>query len=175
MSYDCVYRSYSCCCHGVSRRKFVKSCGAAVAAAGGLTRAASLAGEPKGKKARIALVFMSRRKNSWPFPGFDARGREKEILNLLKAGCPQIEFVPVVVQNPGDEEKALAVKDEVDGYLAYFVTLSWSLLGLLLRIGKLGKPMIVADDFLGGSGAFLVGYSSLLEQNYNVVRLSNIS
>lgn len=165
MSYDCSYRSYSCCCHGVSRRKFVKSCGAAVAAAGGLTRVASLADEPKGKRARIALVFMSRRKNSWPFPGFDARGREKEILNLLKEGCPQVEFIPIVIQSSDDEKKAIAMKDDVDGYLPYFVTLSWSLVGLLRQIGKLGKPMIVADDFLGGSGAFLCGYSGLLEQN----------
>jgi len=165
VSYDCFCRSYSCCCHGVSRRKFVKSCGAAVAAAGGLTCAASLADEPKGKKARIALVFMSRRKNSWPFPGFDARGREKEILNLLKEGCPQIEFIPIVIESSDDEKKAIAMKDDVDGYLVYFVTLSWSLVGLLRQIGKLGKPMIVADDFLGGSGAFLCGYSGLLEQN----------
>jgi len=136
-----------------------------VAAAAGLTSAATLADEPKGKKVRVALVFMSRRKNSWPFPGFDARGREKKILNLLKKGCPQVEFIPIVIQSSDDERKAIAMKDDVDGYLVYFVTLSWSLVGLLRRIGKLGRPMIVADDFLGGSGAFLCGYSRLLEQN----------
>jgi len=137
----------------------------AVAAVGGLTSAASPADEADGRKVRVALVFMSRRKNSWPFPGFDARGRENEILNLLKEGCPQIEFTPIVIQSSDDEKKAIAMKEEVDGYLLYFVTLSWILVGFLHQIGKLDKPMIVADDFLGGSGAFLCGYSGLLEQN----------
>jgi len=164
----CRHHHGSClgCHHAVNRRGFVKGCGAAAATAlAGLTGASSLAGEPKGKKVRVALVFMSRRKNSWPFPGFDARGREEEILNLLKEGCPQIEFIPISIQSSNDARKAVGMKDDVDGYLAYFVTLSWSLMGLLRQIGKLGKPMIVADEYMGGSGAFLCGYGSLLGQN----------
>ena len=160
MSHQCFHAS--CIgCGGLSRRQFVKSCGAVVAAAGGLTPAASLAEEPKGKKARVALVFMDTRRSSWPFPSFDVAAREKEILNLLQQGCPQIEFIPVSVASDG-ADKVLAMKDDVDGYLVYFVTLSY-LVDLLHQIGKLGKPMIVADDILGGSGGFLCSYSHLVD------------
>lgn len=159
------YERCSCCHHRPTRREFVKGCGAALATVGWLASGISPADEPKGKKVRVALVFMSKRKVSWPFPGFDVRGRENEILNLLKEGCPQIEFIPTVIDNSGDEKKPIAMKNDVDGYLVHFTTLSWSLQRLLLQIGKLGKPLVVADDFLGGSGAFLCGYGGLLRQN----------
>ena len=41
-------------------------------------------------------------------------------------------------------------------------TLSWSLRGSLVAIGKLNKPLVVADEFLGGSGAFLTGVPALV-------------
>ena len=31
----------------------------------------------------------------WPYPGYDAPARQREILGLLNKGCPEIEFVPV--------------------------------------------------------------------------------
>ena len=124
---------------------------------------ASLANEPKSRKVRVALVFMDTRRASWPFPSFDVAGREKEILNLLQQGCPQIEFIPISILSDG-ENKAIAMKNDVDGYLVHYPTLSYSG-DKLHRIGKLGKPMIVADDILGGSGAFLTDYSRLVDNN----------
>ena len=152
------------CHHAVSRRNFVKGCGAAVAAVGGLTPALSRAGEPNDGKVRVGLVFISKPGSSWPFPGFDVRRREQEVIKLLKEGCPEIEFVPVVIQNPADVQKAIAQKDDVDGYLMYVVTLNWNLQRTISQIGQLGKPMIVADEYLGGSGVFLRGYSDLCRQ-----------
>jgi hypothetical protein len=97
----------------------------------------------------------------WPYPNYDCPRRHAEILKLLKDGCPQVEFVPVVVSKPAEVEKAIALKDSVDGYLVYTVTLMWGLTAAILPIGKLGKPMVVADEYLGGSGVFLTGYSGL--------------
>jgi len=163
MCNDCFHDSSSGCSGKISRRKFVKGCSAALAGVG-LSSVASLANEPKSKKVRVALVFMDTRRSSWPFPSFDVAGREKEILNLLQQGCPQIEFIPISILSDG-VNKALAMKNDVDGYLAHFPTLSWWDVPFLRQIAKLGKPMIVADDLLGGSGAFLRGYGVLVEQN----------
>ena len=111
----------------------------------------------EGRKVRVAAVFLAQVRNSWPYPGFDAAGRQREILAALGQGCPEVEFVPVTIQTPGDNGQALALRDQVDGYLVYVATLSWALGGTLAAIGKLNKPMVVASEFLGGCGAFLTG------------------
>ncbi len=152
------------CPHGITRRSFVQGCGAALAAAGGLAPAAGGAESFEHKPVRVALVFLSSRRPSWPYPEFDIEAREKEILGLVKEGCPGIEFLPVAIRSPGDAEKAVAMKDDVDGYLVYCVTLTWPLMGAITTIGKLAKPMVLADEFLGGSGVFLLGYTRLLQQ-----------
>ena len=156
--------SASClgCCRAVSRRGFLQGCGGA--AATGLLGPLAAMGEPSpGAKVRVALAFFSNssEREIWPYPGFDCAGRHQEILKLLREGCPQIEFVPIVVARPGDVSKAIALKDTVDGYLVYTVTLNWGLGGALAQIARLGKPTLVADEYLGGSGLFLCGTSSL--------------
>jgi hypothetical protein len=125
-----------------------------------------MAQEPKPERVRVALVFLSNseEREIWPYPGFDCAGRHQEIFKLLQEGCREVEFVPLVVRQPGDAQKAIALKDTVDGYLVYTVTLNWGLQGVLLKLGQLGKPMLVADEYLGGSGVFLCGYSSLRRQ-----------
>jgi L-fucose isomerase-like protein len=60
------------------------------------------------------------------------------------------------------------MKDQIDGYLVYVVTLTWSLTDAITIIGKVGKPMVVADEYLGGSGVFLIGYSRLCRQSIPV-------
>ena len=82
------------CHHGISRRGFIRGCGAALATAGGVAAGASRAGEPK-KPVRVALVFLSRERPSWPYPEFDIEAREKEILGVLGEGCPGVKFVPL--------------------------------------------------------------------------------
>ena len=152
------------CSHAITRRDFFKGCGASLAVAGGLARTASLAGEAEDRRVRVGLVFLSRKGSSWPHPEFDVAAREKQILDLLKKGCGGIDFVPVAVRSPGDVQKAIALKDRVDGYLVYVVTLTWNLQRAITAIGRLRKPTIVADEYLGGSGVFLRGYSDLCRQ-----------
>ena len=136
-------------------------CSAAAATVGGLTSGAARADEQKEGKVRVGLVFISKENPAWPYPGFDVRGREKEVLNLLEEGCPELEFVPVMISSPEDVQKAVALSDELDGYLVYTLALLWNLQRSLTQIGRLGKPMIVADEYIGGSGVFLRGYSDL--------------
>jgi len=159
-----LHRSCHACCQAVDRRRFLQGCGAAVAAAGSLAPVArTSAAEKDAGKVRVAAVFLTcmNTHEIWPYPGFDTKGRQREVLTRLKEGCPEVEFVPVAVETAADIEKAVALKDEVDGYLVYVMTLVWSQVRTILDIGKLGKPTLVADEFLGGSGAFLIGYSGL--------------
>ena len=163
----CHSRHYgSCvgCHHKINRRGFVKSCGLTLATASWVVSRISQADEPKNKPVRVGLVFLSKPDASWPYPEFDVEAREKEILNLLREDCSGIEFVPVAVRSIGDVQKAVSMKDQVDGYLIYVVTLTWPLTEAITTIGKIGRPMIVADEYLGGSGVFLVGYSRLCQQ-----------
>jgi len=160
MCHSCDRGSCLGCHHGLSRRGFLRGCGAALATAGGVASGVSRAGEPK-PPVRVALVFLSRANPSWPYPEFDIEAREKEILGALGEGCPGVEFVPVPVRSPADVEKAVAMKDDVGGYLVYCVTLTWPLTSAIPTIGGLAKPTIVADEYVGGSGMFLVGYSQL--------------
>ena len=155
------YHSCACCHHGITRRRFMKVCGAAVATAGLSAPAISSAEKPKKKPVRVALVFLSKAGSSWPHPEFDVQAREKQISTLLKEGCRGVEFIPLAVRSPADVQKAVAMKDRVDGYLVYVVTLTWPLTNAITTIGKIGKPTVVADEYLGGSGTFLVGYSQL--------------
>lgn len=154
--------SLSCagCGHAMSRRGFLRQCATAAAAAGALGPHASRADDVK---PRVALVFLANSAGleMWPYPNYDCPRRHAEILKLLQSGCPEVEFVPVVVSKPAEVEKAVALKDRVDGYLVYTVTLMWALKNAIAPIGKLGKPMFVADEYLGGSGVFLTGYSGL--------------
>ena len=158
------------CPHGWSRRAFLGRCGAAMAA--GLTLPQARAAD---KQVRVALVFLanSQEREIWPYPGFDCQARQQQVRNLLAEGCPGVEFVPVVVAHPGDAQKALALKDSVDGYLAYVVTLNWGLTGVLHQLGELNKPYVVADEFLGGCGAFLVGVSGLRRKGVPVAAVSS--
>jgi hypothetical protein len=173
------------CHHGVDRRGFLRRCGAAALAAAGpwtslAARADGLAAEEAAEKApgnaagdaglpsqkaRVAVVFLASMdtREIWPYPGFDTKAREREVLSRLQEGCPELELVPVTIEKAADTGKALALKDSVDGYLVYAMTLVWGHHGDLLEIAKLGKPLLIADEFLGGSGVFLTGRGAIAD------------
>ena len=157
-----AYASCHSCSRSIDRRRFFHHGGVALAAAGSLSPIAHAASADERRKIRVAAVFLAQVRNSWPYPGFDAAGRQREILAALRQGAPQMEFVPVTIKTPGEAGKALALREQVDGYLVYVTTLSWALRGVLAAIGKLNKPTVVADEFLGGSGAFLTGVPPLV-------------
>ncbi|OHB81123.1 MAG: hypothetical protein A2W31_14430 [Planctomycetes bacterium RBG_16_64_10] len=108
----------------------------------------------------------------WPYPGFDTEGRRREILARLRQACPDIDFVPVTIAQEADLHKAVALHDSVDGYLVYTMTLVWSQRQAIVEIGVLGKPTVVADEFLGGDGVFLTGYSALCSRGIPVAAVS---
>ncbi len=163
------------CCHPVDRRHFLKRFGAAaVAAAGSLTPFAAIAAEKERTKTRVAAVFLMsmNTREIWPYPNFDTKARQREVLALLREGCPKIEFVPVTVENAADMQKVAALQTTVHGYLVYTMTLDWNHRKQVVDIAVLGKPTVVADEFLGGSGVFLTAYGALHDRKIPAVAVS---
>ncbi|GAI25664.1 unnamed protein product, partial [marine sediment metagenome] len=170
-----THKSCHGCCQAVDRRNFLKNCGAAmVAAAGSLTSFAACASEKDQTRIRVAAVFLMsmNTREIWPYPGFDTKNRQRDVLTRLREGCPEIELVPVAVEKASDMQKVIALKDRVEGYLVYTMTLVWSHRKEVVDIAGLGKPTVVADEFLGGSGVFLTGYGELYDRKIPVVAVS---
>jgi hypothetical protein len=145
-----------------------------VVAAGSLTSFAAIAAEKEKIRTRVAAVFLMsmNTREIWPYPDFDTKARQREVLALLRNGCPKIEFVPLTVENAADMQKVTALKSTVDGYLVYTMTLDWNHRGQVVDIAALGKPTVVADEFLGGSGVFLTAYGELYDRKVPVAAVS---
>jgi hypothetical protein len=139
----------------------------------GLTASGVAAGELQNKKPRVAAVFLSRMDTHeiWPYPQFDTTARQAEIMQALATGCPDVEFIPVTLDS-GDASKALQLCDQVDGYLIYAMTLVWSQGPTVIQMAQLGKPTLVVDEFLGGSGVFLTRYSELCSRKIPAAAVS---
>jgi len=172
----CRCQAHSCCdgCNGgIDRRRFLKGAAAAVTL-GGLGWPAGAADDKAGK-VRVGTVFLANTeiREIWPYPNFDTESRQREVLAALRQGCPEIDFVPVTVKKPDDAKKALGLKSEVDGYLVYVMTLDWGLAAVIVDIGLLGKPMVVANEFLGGCGGFLTRYSALCTRGIPAAAVSS--
>lgn len=173
-THGCVSHGCCGCSPGLSRRGFLKGCGATAALGAFSPLLASSEAVPE-EKTRIALVFFANSKTTpemWPYPNFDCDRRIREVTQALRAGCPQFEFSTVVVATPAEFPKALALKDSVDGYLVYVVTLNWEM-GLGNLIPHIGKPLIVANEFLGGCGSFLTGVSAVRQRNIPLAAVSS--
>jgi len=162
------------CGNCLSRRNFVKGCAGAMALGAGIGRAEAK-DNPSTRPVRVAVVFLSNSKGRemWPYPNFDCEPRERAVLSKLGKGCRPVEFVRVTVKSRNDAGKALALKDSVDGYIVYCMTLSFGLRGVLNKVVQLGKPTIVADEVLGGTAIFLLGYSSAARRKLPVVGVSS--
>jgi len=161
----CQCHPASChgCSHSVSRRRFIEQFGAAAAATVGGLAARSVAANEPTKKPRVASVFLQSMatREIWPYPGFDTKARQEAVMAALTEGCPEVEFVPVTVESDADVKKAFDLKDAVDGYLVYVMTLVWPQGPAMVQIAQLGKPTLIVDEFLGGSGVFLMYYSEI--------------
>ena len=170
-----IQQSCQGCGQAIDRRHFLKNCGAALVAGTGSLASITAYGSDRGQGGvRVAAVFLMSMDTHeiWPSPNFNTKGRQQEVLTRLRQGCPTIEFVPVTVENASDMQKVSALQDKVDGYLVYTMTLVWRHRQEVVDIARRGKPTVVADEFLGGSGVFLTGYSDVYDRNLPAVTVS---
>lgn len=164
----------------LSRRAFLAGCAAcATGAAVGLTSiqgAAAAPAAPGGKpaKSRVRLVFSHTpsTRPMWPNIGYDFEPPKKRITQQLAQLSPNIEFLPVTLQN-ADQARKLLDEDkgnEIDGYLVVLMS-TW--VGVPQAIAASGKPTIFADDLFAGSGEFLIAYSAARRQKQAVGGVSS--
>ena len=175
MSAACSSHACHGCCGALNRRWFLKSCGAGAAiTATDLLVPSQARSADASESVRVAAVFLTSMNTNeiWPYPGFDTQGRQAEVLAALRHGCPGIEFQPVTIDQPTDLSGVLALRDQVAGFLVYVMTLDWAQCQTVTAIGQLHKPLLVADEFLGGCGAFLVACSGLPAQGIQATAIS---
>jgi len=104
----------------------------------------------------------------WPHIHFDANPVIEKTMNALRAGCPEIEFIPTPVSSgpnyhnakPAEELVAAdQAKGDIEGYIVVQVN-CWS--PAIVPLVASGKPVLYADFLYGGSGGFLVYTARLL-------------
>jgi hypothetical protein len=101
-------------------------------------------------KARIRLVFSHPAVGvqGWPNVGYDFEGKKTEYSNILRTGCPNIEFLPAPVPRTAEDVSAIMAGDsEVDGYVLCLLGLPGSPVG---PIPASGRPVVVVNDLYGG-------------------------
>ncbi len=166
----------------VNRRQFLAGCsacaaGLSVASLGARMVAGAAAGETAqppicSAKPRVRLVFshIPPDRPCWPNIGYDYEGRKKELVELLRTKCPNVEFLPVTVQGAEQAKKLIAEDADVDGYLSYIVGI-WT--GVPAVLAGSGKPTILVDDLYAGSGEFLIVYAGAKRAGQKVVGVSS--
>jgi len=114
------------------------------------------AAQPAGGKPKIRLVFCETTSDKpiWPNIGYDFEARDKQVIDLLTQGCPDVQFlVAKVVDDPKHLEAVLERDAEVDGYLVCVQGLGWR--NDIAKLCTTGKPSLLVDNLFGGSGKFL--------------------
>ena len=170
------------CAWCVDRRKFLAGFAGVAGAAGlwtlgGKCLLAAPAPSPS-VKPKIRVVFSHHQigadgkqsEPGWPYLGCDLEGRKKELLEKLRQGCPQVEFLPTTAYNAGDAKKILEADREVDGYLAYMIG-GWALAAE--TIANAGRPILFVGDLYGASGEILCSYAAAKRKGLKVVFVSS--
>jgi hypothetical protein len=174
--------SHNRTCH-LSRRDFLGGCAACATGLSALSAlgisAASAAAptdllEPvRRQKTKVRLVFAhpSSEKPCWPNIGYDFEAHKKQVLEKLRASCPDTEFLVVAAQKDDDAKEILKSDSQVDAYLLYMAGCLWG--NVPETIAASGKPMVIADNLYAGSGKFLTGYARIRRQGHKVIAVSS--
>ena len=172
--------SHGCpgCSHAFTRRGFMKGCTALAAsgalAAGGAAAMTQAGEAPKQGKVRVAVVFTTTGgREVWPYPKYDVPGRAKEVVGALTAGCPGVDFVPFVCGNAAHIQKIVAQKDAFDGFIVHFTMLCGVGRQAVKMLAPLGKPLVMANDVLGGGMDFLSASAGTLGAKSPILAMSS--
>ncbi|MFW6163321.1 MAG: hypothetical protein ACODAJ_11180 [Planctomycetota bacterium] len=116
------------------------------------------AAEGDGGKPKVRLVFCETDADRpiWPNIGYDFEARRTEIVNVLTQGCPDVQFLPMQVNERSKKKtvaRVLEADAEVDGYVVCVQGLGWR--NDIARLCSTGKPTLLVDNLFGGSGLFL--------------------
>jgi hypothetical protein len=149
-----------------SRRQFLSGCAACAGCISGGTllggRAAWAEPAPVGKpKIRLVFCETSNAKPIWPNIGYDFDSRRNRLIEMLRQGCPDLEFLPArVMDRPSDADEVLKGHGEVNGYVVCVEGLGWQ--NDIFKLCTTGKPTLLVDNLFGGSGLFLAQQSRIM-------------
>ncbi len=155
-----------------SRRRFLSGCAAcAGCVAGGLLPWSRTARseETSAERPKIRLVFCetTNDKPIWPNIGYDFDARRQQMIQLLTAGCPDVQFsITKVMDDPKHADDVLAGDGDVDGYLLCVQGLGWR--NDIVKLCGTGKPTLVVDNLFGGSGLFLTRLPQIMARKQPV-------
>ena len=158
------------CC---SRRRFLAGA-AGLAGTGAVTAligCGSAAKAPVEKpRIRVIWTYVPSDKPIWPNIGYDFEKRKKQLGEFLSGACPGIDFSFAVAHNAAQSKAILQDPDPVDGHLVFMLGL-WS--SAPQPVGASGRPTLYVDDLYGGSGEFLIAYSTARRKGQKVVGVSS--
>ena len=161
------------CCH-TTRRGFLTGCaGCAVTASALLEPKLTWAAPRSGGRSKVRVVFCQPKNDrpTWPNVGYDFEARERQIMQALTAGCPEVQFLPARMIDTSAEESGLLDRHaEVDGYIVCLLGLGWEY-GFEPLCAS-GKPTLLVDNLYGGSGMFLTRTGRVMETGNPVDWLS---
>ncbi|MGB6370814.1 MAG: hypothetical protein WBF68_07255 [Atribacterota bacterium] len=120
------------------------------------------------KKPKILLIFSHLPKGimTWPRIDYDYEKKIKEILKNLNKKLQNLDFIATVVHNTKEAEGILSEHDKVDGIVNYIIGI-WT--GAPNVIARSGKPVVLVNDVIGGSGEFLTTYASARNEGFPVI------
>ena len=123
--------------------------------------------------AKIGLIFAHRppTEATWPRIGYDYDKRSEEVLKVLRAHLPGVEFMVFRASSPEEGRKIVEeTRKDVDGYVVYILGI-WTAVPKVIAYS--GKPTILIDDLFGGSGEFLIAMAEARRANLPVVGVSS--
>lgn len=121
-------------------------------------------------RVRVIWTYVPSDRPIWPHMGYDFERRKAQLGEFLTRACPEVDFRFSVANNAAQARAALQEPEPVDGFLVF-------MLGLWTRapqaVGASGRPTLYVDDLYGGSGEFLIAYSTARRKGQKVVGVSS--
>lgn len=126
------------------------------------------------EKARIGLIFSHRPSEvaTWPYKGYNYKERIDKLSDLIEKSIPEISFLPKVVHDPKETERALRDLEgqNVDGFVNFIVGI-WT--GAPILIAQSGLPTILVDDLYAGSGELLTSLNKIKGRGLKAIEVAS--
>lgn len=161
---------------GMDRRRFVIG-GCAACMAGGMAAAPGLARAAGKQKIRViyALYALKQDRPDWPNLGFDFAPVMDQYNHALRAGHPEVEFLPATAKNLAQAGR-IALSDLLAGIDGFIIFQMNNQAIVAEPLVDTGKPVLHVDFLYGGTGGFLVNsalQARVLRKNFGFVSSLN--
>jgi hypothetical protein len=113
--------------------------------------------------------------SDWPYKGYDYDARKRQLFDVLRSACPEVELLPSSAHNAREAAKILESDRRsdppIDGYMVYQLGL-WTF-GAQHTIVAAGRPTLLVDDLFGGTYGFLNAYAAACREGKPVAGVAS--